>query len=56
MSRIDEKQDRLDIFNLVRRFQQKHRKEKAFEPGKTVIPPSGKLIDHEELIAMVERH
>ena len=54
MSRIEEKQDRLDIFNLVRIFQQKHRKEKAFEPGKTDIPPSGKLIDHEELIAMVD--
>ena len=54
MSRLDEKQDRLEIFELVRKFQEKHRNEKVFEPGKTVIPPSGKLIDQEELIAMVD--
>lgn len=54
MSRIDEKQDRLEIFDLVRKFQEKHRKDKGFKPGKTAIPPSGKLIDQEELIAMVD--
>lgn len=54
MSRIDEKQDRLEIFDLVRKFQEKHRKDKDFKPGKTAIPPSGKLIDQEELIAMVD--
>ena len=54
MSRLDEKVDREEIFDLVRKFEQKHRKPKGFEPGKTVIPPSGKLIDHEELVAMVD--
>jgi CDP-6-deoxy-D-xylo-4-hexulose-3-dehydrase len=54
VSRLDEKQDRLEIFELVRKLQEKHRNEKVFEPGKTVIPPSGKLIDQEELIAMVD--
>ena len=54
MSRLDEKVDREQIFDLVRKFEQKHRKPKGFEPGKTVIPPSGKLIDHDELVAMVD--
>jgi CDP-6-deoxy-D-xylo-4-hexulose-3-dehydrase len=54
MSRLDEKDDREEIFDLVRKFQSNHRKSKAFVPGKTVIPPSGKLIGHEELVAMVD--
>ena len=54
MSRLDEKADREEIFDLVKKFEQKHRKPKGFEPGKTAIPPSGKLIDHEELVAMVD--
>jgi CDP-6-deoxy-D-xylo-4-hexulose-3-dehydrase len=54
MGRLAEKNDREEIFNLVRRFEKKHRKPKEFVPGKTVIPPSGKLIDHEELVAMVD--
>jgi len=54
MSRLDEKVDREQILDLVRKFEQKHRKPKGFEPGKTVIPPSGKLIDHDELVAMVD--
>jgi len=54
MSRLTEKDDREEIFQLVRNFEKKHRKPKAFEPGKTVIPPSGKLISHEELVAMVD--
>lgn len=54
MSRLDEKVDREEIFDLVRKFEKKHRKPKGFEPGKTLIPPSGKLIDHEELVAMID--
>jgi len=54
MSRLTEKDDREEIFQLVRNFEKKHRKPKAFEPGKTVIPPPGKLISHEELVAMVD--
>lgn len=54
MSRISEASDREAISNLVREFEAKHRRAKPFEPGKTVIPPSGKLIDAEELVAMVD--
>lgn len=54
MSRLDEKEDRENIFKLVKNFHQKHRKEMIFEPGKTVIPPSGKLIGEEELVSMVD--
>ena len=45
MSRLAETADREAIFNLVREFEATHRGAKPFEPGKTVIPPSGKLID-----------
>ncbi len=54
MSRLAEKADREAIFNLVREFEATHRGANHFEPGKTVIPPSGKLIDAEELVAMVD--
>ena len=54
MSRLAETADREAIFNLVREFEATHRGAKPFEPGKTVIPPSGKLIDAEELVAMVD--
>ena len=48
MSRLAETADREAIFNLVREFEATHRGAKPFEPGKTVIPPSGKLIDAED--------
>lgn len=54
MSRLAETADREAIFNLVREFEATHRGTKPFEPGKTAIPPSGKLIDAEELVAMVD--
>ena len=54
MSRLAETADREAISNLVREFEANHRRAKPFEPGKTVIPPSGKLIDAEELVAMVD--
>ena len=54
MSRATEKDDREEIFELVRRFESKHRKLESFKPGETTIPPSGKLIGQEELIAMVD--
>ena len=54
MSRLAETADREAIFNLVREFEATHRGKKPFKPGKTAIPPSGKLIDAEELVAMVD--
>lgn len=54
MSRLAETADRETISNLVREFEATHRGAKPFKPGKTAIPPSGKLIDAEELVAMVD--
>ena len=54
MSRVSEKNDREEIFDLVRKFERKYGKPHNFQPGKTVIPPSGKLIGQEELVAMVD--
>ena len=54
MSRVSEKNDREEMFDLVRKFERKYGKPHNFQPGKTVIPPSGKLIGQEELVAMVD--
>ncbi|MAS81742.1 MAG: lipopolysaccharide biosynthesis protein RfbH, partial [Legionellales bacterium] len=54
MSRASEKEDREEIFNLVKRFAENHHQTEVFQPGKTAIPPSGKLIGNEELVAMVD--
>lgn len=44
---------RVEIANLVSLFAKEQYKEKAFVPGETVIPPSGKLLGEEELQNMV---
>ena len=52
MSRVSEKKEREAIFEneLIKT----HREPKPFIPGETAIPPSGKLIDDEEIVAMVD--
>lgn len=54
MSRLAEKKDREAIFEKVRELVKTHRAPKPFIPGQTAIPPSGKLIDDEEIVAMVD--
>jgi CDP-6-deoxy-D-xylo-4-hexulose-3-dehydrase len=54
MSRVSEKEDREEIFNLVKKFAENYLQAESFQPGKTAIPPSGKLIGNEELVAMVD--
>jgi CDP-6-deoxy-D-xylo-4-hexulose-3-dehydrase len=44
---------RAEIATLVSAYAKEQYKEKAFVPGKTVIPPSGKLLGEEELQNMV---
>jgi CDP-6-deoxy-D-xylo-4-hexulose-3-dehydrase len=44
---------RAEIATLVSAYAKEQYKEKQFEPGKTVIPPSGKLLGEEELQNMV---
>jgi CDP-6-deoxy-D-xylo-4-hexulose-3-dehydrase len=44
---------RTEIATLVSAYAQEQYKEKAFVPGETVIPPSGKLLGEEELQNMV---
>jgi CDP-6-deoxy-D-xylo-4-hexulose-3-dehydrase len=44
---------RREISNLVTEYAKENYKEKAFVPGKTVIPPSGKLLGEAELQNMV---
>lgn len=45
---------REQISMLVGQYAQIHFAPKIFEPGSTVIPPSGKVIDSAELKMMVE--
>jgi CDP-4-dehydro-6-deoxyglucose reductase, E1 len=45
---------RLEIANLVQEFADVKYKEKIFEPGKSVVPPSGKVIGSTELQYMVD--
>ena len=54
MNRASEKSDREEIFNLVKKFEKNYRNAEVFQPGKSIIPPSGKMIGHEELVAMVD--
>lgn len=50
----DLKQLRIDISRLVEQYAKEALAPTAFVPGKTVVPPSGKLIGSEELQMMVE--
>jgi CDP-6-deoxy-D-xylo-4-hexulose-3-dehydrase len=54
MYELDSKILREDIATLVKRFADISLQPKPFEPGVTVIPPSGKLLDEKELQYMVE--
>ena len=45
---------RLEIASLVQEFADLKYKEKTFEPGKSVVPPSGKVIGATELKYMVD--
>ena len=45
---------RQEIANLVEKFANEKYKSIAFEPGVSVIPPSGKVLGKEELLNMVE--
>ncbi|RXG20456.1 lipopolysaccharide biosynthesis protein RfbH [Leeuwenhoekiella aequorea] len=45
---------RKEIADLVTKFAEEKYKPKAFEPGKTVIPPAGKVLDKHEILNMVE--
>ncbi|WP_282178803.1 lipopolysaccharide biosynthesis protein RfbH [Maribacter stanieri] len=45
---------RQEIANLVEKFANEKYKPIAFEPGVSVIPPSGKVLGKEELLNMVE--
>ena len=47
-------QIRQQIAQLVDEYSAIKYTPKAFEPGSTVIPPSGKVLDGDELKAMVE--
>ena len=44
----------IEIENFVKKILNEEKKENKFVPGKTLIPPSGKLIGHEEIKNMVE--
>jgi CDP-6-deoxy-D-xylo-4-hexulose-3-dehydrase len=44
---------RTEIASLVSKYAKEQYKEKAFVPGETIIPPSGKLLGEEELQNMV---
>jgi CDP-6-deoxy-D-xylo-4-hexulose-3-dehydrase len=44
---------RAEIANLVKEYAKEQYKTKAFVPGETIIPPSGKLLGEEELQNMV---
>lgn len=50
----DLKQLRIDISRLVEEYAKEALAPTAFVPGKTVVPPSGKLLGAEELQMMVE--
>lgn len=45
---------RLEIANLVKEFASVKYKDKEFKPGRTTVPPSGKLIGEKELQYMVD--
>ena len=45
---------RQEIAELVKKFAELQYADKAFEPGKSVVPPSGKVIGETELQYMVD--
>jgi len=45
---------RAEISALVKQYAEVDQNVSAFIPGETIIPPSGKLLDHEEMQSMVD--
>lgn len=50
---VSKEQIRLQIADLVTKYSELAYEKKEFKPGKSVIPPSGKVLDKNELINMV---
>ena len=46
--------DKKEIMKLVKEFTNSYYNNRPFEPNKTAIPPSGKLIDYKEICNIVE--
>lgn len=51
---MDKAELKQQIFDLVEQYSKLHFAEKTFEPGSSVIPPSGKVLGASELINMVD--
>jgi CDP-6-deoxy-D-xylo-4-hexulose-3-dehydrase len=51
---VDKVEIKEEIFRLVEQYSQLHFEKKQFEGGKSVIPPSGKVLNSAELKNMVE--
>lgn len=45
---------RLNVLNNVRDFYKSKKSNKGFIPGETYIPPSGKIVDEEDLVHLVD--
>lgn len=54
IKKLEQEKLRRQIAALVEQYAEIEFSQKAFEPGQTVVPPSGKLIGSEELKNMVE--
>ena len=46
--------DRIEVLEKAKEFYKENNKEKVFEPGKTYIPESGKIIDEEDLSNLID--
>lgn len=46
--------DRIEVLEKAKEFYRENNKEKVFEPGKTYIPASGKIIDEEDLSNLID--
>lgn len=46
--------DRIEVLEKAKEFYKENNKEKVFEPGKTYIPASGKIIDEEDLSNLID--
>lgn len=45
---------REEIFESARKFFREHHKPKAFVPGETYVPASGKVVDEDDLVALMD--
>lgn len=46
--------DKQAIMELVKSYTENYYNNRGFEPNKTAIPPSGKLIDYKEICNIVD--